>query len=79
MGYNTSIITKNKSTLIHIIKKYMSEPRSRAELQKFCKISSRDYFRKIILNPLIESQKVKPTIPDKPNSSKQRYVWNDNT
>ena len=31
-----------------------------------------------ILIPLIDSKKIKLTIPDKPTSSKQKYVWNDN-
>ena len=61
------------------LREYLREPRSRAELQSFCKISSRDYFRNRILNPLIDSQKIKLTIPGKPNSSKQRYIWNDET
>ena len=59
------------------LKEYLSEPRTRAELQSFCKISSRDYFRNKILNPLIESKKIKFTIPNKPTSSKQRYLWNN--
>lgn len=58
------------------LREYMREPRSRAELQSFCKISSRDYFRNKILNPLVEAGKVKLTIPEKPTSSKQRYIWN---
>jgi ATP-dependent DNA helicase RecG len=56
----------------------LREPRSRAELQEFCNIGSRDYFRKKILNPLIDSKKIRLTKPDKPTSSNQRYVWNDN-
>ena len=61
------------------LREYMREPRSRAELQSFCKISSRDYFRNKILNPLVEAGKIKLTIPEKPTSSKQRYMWNDET
>ena len=57
------------------LREYMKEPRTRAELQDFCKISSRDYFRKKILNPLVTMQKVRLTIPEKPTSSKQKYVW----
>jgi ATP-dependent DNA helicase RecG len=59
-------------------KEYLREPRSRAELQEFCNIGSRDYFRKKILKPLIDSKKITLTKPDKPTSSDQRYVWNDN-
>lgn len=59
------------------LREYLREPRTRAELQSFCEISSRDYFRNKILNPLIESKKVKLTILDKPTSYRQRYIWND--
>lgn len=65
--------------LLARLREYLREPRTRVELQSFCEISSRDYFRNKILNPLIESKKVKLTIPDKPTSSKQRYMWNDET
>ena len=61
------------------LREYTREPRSRAELQSFCKISSRDYFRNKILNPLVEAGKIKLTIPEKPTSSKQRYIWNGET
>jgi ATP-dependent DNA helicase RecG len=64
--------------LLEKLREYLREPRSRAELQKFCGISSRDYFRNNILKPLIVSKKINPTKPDKPTSSKQKYVWNDN-
>lgn len=58
------------------LSEYLKEPRTRAELQNFCKISSRNYFRIKILNPLINMQKVRLTIPEKPTSSKQKYAWN---
>lgn len=53
---------------------YCTEARTRAEIQEFCEISSRDYFRKNILMPLLNSGRLKRTIPDKPNSSKQKYI-----
>ena len=34
---------------------------------------NRDYFRKEILNPLIEQGLLQLTIPDKPKSPKQKY------
>lgn len=64
--------------LLAKLREYLREPRSRAELQKFCEIKSRDHFRNKILISLIDSKKIKLTIPDKPTSSKQKYVWNDN-
>lgn len=53
---------------------YLEEPRTRKELQNFCNYSSRDYFRTKILKPLIDAGIVDLTIPDKPQSSKQKYV-----
>lgn len=53
---------------------FLEVPRTRKELQEFCNISSREYFRTKILNPLIEAKKIDLTIPDKPQSSKQKYV-----
>ena len=64
--------------LLAKLREYLREQRSRAELQKFCEIKSRDHFRNKILIPLIDSKKIKLTIPDKSTSSKQKYVWNDN-
>lgn len=53
---------------------YCEQPRSRAELQSFCGVKSRDYFRNKILLPLLQSGRLTMTIPDKPNSSKQKYL-----
>ena len=53
---------------------YCKEARSRVEMQKFCDIKSQDYFRKNIIIPLLENGRLKRTIPDKPNSSKQKYI-----
>jgi len=53
---------------------YCTEARTRAEIQAFCEIRSRDYFRNNILVPLLNSGRLKLTIPDKPRSSKQKYI-----
>ena len=53
---------------------FLSLPRTRQEIQEFCGYKSRDYFRKNILVPLIEAGTVDMTIPEKPQSSKQKYV-----
>lgn len=53
---------------------FCDEPKSRAEIQEFLEIKSRDYFRNNILGPLIDAGLLDMTIPDKPKSSKQRYV-----
>lgn len=53
---------------------YCATPRSRDEIQTYIGITNRDYFRKCILKPLLDSGKLKCTIPDKPSSKKQKYV-----
>ncbi|MDR0854076.1 MAG: putative DNA binding domain-containing protein [Clostridiales Family XIII bacterium] len=53
---------------------YCSVPRTREEMQQHVDMANRDHFRKSILKPLLESGKLKMTIPDKPNSSNQKYV-----
>lgn len=59
------------------IMEYLEIPRSRKEIQDFCGYKSRDSFMKNILNPLIDSKKVNMLYPDKPNSSKQKYIRNN--
>jgi ATP-dependent DNA helicase RecG len=53
---------------------FCSVPRSRKEMQEFCRIKSDEYFRKNIVNPLLAQGNIKMTIPDKPNSSNQKYI-----
>ena len=59
---------------LSLLLEYCSVPRSRDEMQQHYGISSRDYFRKNVLKPLLESDQLKKTIPDKPNSPNQKYV-----
>ena len=60
--------------VINALLDYCTEERTRSELQEFCGIRSRDYFRRSILVPLLDSGRLKRTIPDKPNSNKQKYI-----
>jgi ATP-dependent DNA helicase RecG len=53
---------------------FCSAPKSRDEMQLFLGLADRGHFRKTILNPLLESRRIKMTIPDKPNSRNQKYV-----
>ena len=52
---------------------YCAVPRTRAEMQDFCEIKTREYFRKKILVPMIQSGKLMLTIPEKPSSPNQKY------
>ena len=48
-------------------------PRSRAEISQFLGVVSLAYMQKTYLNPLIESGKLRMTLPEKPRSGKQRF------
>jgi ATP-dependent DNA helicase RecG len=56
------------------ILEYCVVARSREEMMAFLGLSHREHFRSVILQPLLEQGLLAPTIPDKPNSPKQRYV-----
>ena len=47
---------------------------SREELQEAANIAHREHFRKTYLSRLLSSGWLRLTFPDKPKSSKQRYV-----
>ena len=53
---------------------YCTTPRSRQEIQAFCKLAGRNNFSKLYLKPLLESGQLQMTLPDKPSSRKQKYV-----
>lgn len=53
---------------------YCTEARSRKEMQEFCEIKTAEYFRKYIIKPMLSAGLIEQTIPDKPNSSKQKYI-----
>lgn len=52
---------------------FCQQPRSRTELQEFCKLKDREHFRKTVLVPLLEVGWLQRSLPDKPNSPKQKY------
>lgn len=52
---------------------YCSVPRSRNELASFAG-RSQNYVMSHIVSPLIESGKIRLTLPEKPKSSKQKYI-----
>lgn len=56
--------------------KFCQTPKIGTELQEFCGLKDREHFRKAILKPLIEAQKLTLSLPDKPSIPKQRYGIN---
>ncbi|MGN1303445.1 MAG: AAA family ATPase, partial [Oscillospiraceae bacterium] len=64
--------SENKRVPDEDIIEFCKTPRSRDELQRFTGFS-RYYTMSKIVQPLIDSEKLHLTIPDKPKSSNQRY------
>jgi ATP-dependent DNA helicase RecG len=58
---------------MQLLRQYCKEPRTSQEIMEHLKLRNKEYFRKEILKPLIESNIVMLTIPDKPRSPKQKY------
>ncbi len=53
---------------------FCTEPKTRYEIQQHLGLKNRDHFRKAILKPLLDSGLLCYTIPDKPNSPKQKFI-----
>ena len=53
---------------------FCSTARTRDEMMEDQFISSPSYFRQHYLKPLLESGKIRMTIPDKPKSKNQKYI-----
>ena len=71
---STEVRIKLPTEKLHDLLEYCSIPRTRAELQLFCGIKTEKYFREKVLRPMIAAGIIKRTIPDKPRSSKQKYI-----
>ena len=52
---------------------YCIEPRSKKEICDYFGFKSKNHFTRKYLKPLIETQKLFMTVPDKPNSQNQKY------
>ena len=52
-------------------------PRTKKEIQEYLQIKSERYIREKVITPLIENGQIQRTIPDKPNSPKQKYIRNN--
>jgi ATP-dependent DNA helicase RecG len=81
MNYNLHGTTMQDSTQVTMQDKrivslinFCVNPRTRDEMQFHIGITNREYFRKNILKPMLESGQLQMTIPDKPNSRNQKYI-----
>ncbi len=69
--YNSSLNKDNTSE--EAILEYCRQPKTRLELTEFLG-KSRNFVMSKLIQPLIEAGKLKLTLPEKPKSSKQKYV-----
>ncbi|MDR0751152.1 MAG: putative DNA binding domain-containing protein [Christensenellaceae bacterium] len=74
--FGTEVTTEVKfaSEKLNALLKFCTIARSRKEMQDFCGIKTDEYFRKSIINSMLALGLIRMTIPDKPNSSNQKYV-----
>lgn len=66
-------VTMEVTTEVGALLRGMDGEMSRSELQKQLGLKNADHFRKAYIIPAIEADAIEMTIPDKPNSSRQRY------
>lgn len=61
------------STQVEDLIKIFTEEHMRQDLQDKLKLANRENFRKNCLQPALDEELIELTIPEKPNSSKQKY------
>ena len=71
---NTHLHSGQHRPLTSLIE-FCVKPRTRREMQEYVNIASREYFNKALLAPLLESRQLMMTVPDKPNSKNQKYIF----
>ena len=54
---------------------FCATPRTRQEMMEFMGLVDRKHFTERYLKPLLASGKLEMTIPDKPQSKNQKYLW----
>ncbi|MDN5306125.1 MAG: ATP-dependent helicase RecG [Bacteroidota bacterium] len=70
---DTDEVTPQVTDQVKDLLKVMTHEHTRRELQEMLQLTDREYFRKEYLIKAIDGGFVALTIPDKPNSSKQKY------
>lgn len=69
-----SIAFQEAEDKLELLIDFCSEARSRKELMAYVGLLNANHFRKKYLKPLLENEKIRMTIPDKPNSRNQKYI-----
>ena len=73
LDQNAPVRTRNKSDIEERILAFCSEPKGILEIAELLGYDDKRTVRKYI-NPLLEAGRLAMTVPDKPNSSKQKYI-----
>jgi len=73
----SEVVTPQVTPQVKELIKVFETVHNRTELQSILGLLDREHFRKSYLQPAIDAGLVALTIPDKPTSSKQRYVLTD--
>ncbi len=63
----------NEQDVTKMIIAFCKQPHSAKEIMDYIRISDRSFFRRHYLNPMMNTGKLKMTIPDKPKSGNQKY------
>lgn len=71
---STQVVAEDKDSRLESLVAFCGSPRSKKEMMEHLGLANANHFRKAYLKPLLVSGKLIMTIPDKPNSSKQKYV-----
>lgn len=71
---STQVVAEDKDSRLESLVAFCGSPRSKKEMMEHLGLANANHFRKAYLKPLLDSGKLIMTIPDKPNSSKQKYV-----
>lgn len=74
VGTQVSTQVSTQVNMENEILEFCTTPKSKNEILRFFEYKSPKYFTKHFINPLLESGKLKMTVPDKPTSSKQKYI-----
>ena len=70
----TESTTENSKDVFERIISFCSEPRTRAEIQKYIGLKVKNNFIKNYLKSLLNEDRLAMTIPENPNNRNQKYV-----
>ena len=58
---------------LELLLEFCKHPKSREEIQRFLNLKNRSHVMKLYIQPLLEAEKLKMTLPEKPKSKYQKY------